>query len=107
MTDQVDRDARQVSSVLGDGGRTVCLGVVFREQVRAVLDKCVRDAVIKGRLVRVWAEAMSLGSCFRKVELSLGVEKCRLLRAQVKFHSSNRAQIRLFLRICTWGGEGE
>ena len=49
MTDQVDRDARQVSSVLGDGGRAVCLGIVFREQVRAVLDKCVRDAVIKGR----------------------------------------------------------
>lgn len=39
--------------------------------------------------MRVWAEAMSLGSCFRKIELSLGVEKCRLLGAQVKFHSSN------------------
>ena len=44
--------------------------------------------------MRVWAEAMSLGLCFRKVELSLGVEKCRLLGAQVKFHPSNRAQIR-------------
>lgn len=32
---------------------------------------------------------MSLGSCFRKIELSLRVEKCRLLGPQVKFHSSN------------------
>lgn len=36
MTDQVNRNARQVSSVLGDGGRVICLGVVFREQVRAM-----------------------------------------------------------------------
>lgn len=54
-TDQVP--ARQVSSMLGGGGRTICLKRCLREQVRAVkvggghhhvLDKCVRDAVIKG-----------------------------------------------------------
>lgn len=33
-TDQVP--ARQVSSMLGGGGRTICLSVVCREQVRAV-----------------------------------------------------------------------
>lgn len=26
VTDQVNRDARQVSSVLRDGGRVICLG---------------------------------------------------------------------------------
>ena len=34
VTDQVP--ARQVSSMLGGGGRTICLSVVCREQVRAV-----------------------------------------------------------------------